>query len=552
MLKELHIHNFVIIDDLKVSFENGLNLITGETGAGKSILLRALSFIMGKRADTDVLFDKSKKCTIEGVFNTSHLKSFFEGHDIDFYEEAIIRREISGSGRSRAFINDTPVLLNVLQDLSEKLIEVHQQFDQLEIRKSEYQLALVDIMAGHQSKLIEYRNHYEKWNQKIKLLNEIKLKNTENQSKVDYLQFQFNELEQANIEEDEVEELTSKLSSLTQAEDIKSTLAQAEALLNRSESGYTDKVQELIYELQKYSGNQEISAFAERLNSVLIELQDISAEINSFNANLEYDEAEIRKMENRLDILQRLLHKHHVQSTQDLILLNQKIEEELEEISGGERKVEDLVAEIDEIEKSLRKQATKLSENRIAIAKKLSKDVTTTLRSLGMEKAKFDIEINVEKELNKNGQDRCQFLFSANEGITAAPLQKVASGGEISRLNLTIKSLVVNKIKLPTMVFDEIDAGVSGETAHRIGLLLERISKTQQIICITHSPQIATKNGRHFHINKQSTNGRTTSTISVLSDDNRTLEIAKMLDGDPPGEEAIINARALLTKKTST
>ena len=549
MLTHLSVQNYALIDTLEVDFSKGLTIITGETGAGKSILLGALGLIAGNRADVQSLNDKTKKCSIEASFNLKEykLKDFFSANDIDYEPVTVIRREINPEGKSRAFINDTPVTLNLLKELTEQLIDIHSQHQTLTINGSEFQLSVVDAYAQHDELLSQYHNNYKTYRTLKKLLTELTDKEAQAKKDADYFQFQFNELEDANLKPGDQNELEQELQTLSNAETIKLNLSKAAYGLNGGEQNLLSSLNEIrvaIASIAKYK--PEINELGNRINSTYVELKDVCNEIENLESEIIYDSSRIEEVTTRLDTLYRLQQKHQVKEVEALIALKNELSNKLLEFSSLETEIEKTKKELSTLEKVLLATAKKISDNRKSAIPKIEKDTAALLMSLSMPNAQLKIEHTVSDILNNNGLDVINFLFSANKGSDFKEINKVASGGELSRLMLSIKSLIAQLTALPTIIFDEIDTGVSGEVADKMGIIMSTISKNIQVITITHLPQIAGKGQSHLLVYKEDKNNKTYSNIKKLTNEERIYEIAKMLSTGTPSPTAIRNAEELL------
>lgn len=552
MLQKLSIRNYALIDSVELELDKGLNIITGETGAGKSIMLGALSLILGQRAETKYFFNQDKKCIIEGWFLLSdkQLQSLFQENDLDFYEENILRREISTDGKSRAFINDTPVTLGVMKQIGERLIDIHSQHATLEISDPSFQLSVVDTLAGHQQLLNDYRSKFKLYKQQQQHLATLQAKAAEARNKQDYEQFLFSELENANLRGEEQEQLETELQMLNNAESIKRSLLTGYNLLSEEETAALPVLKEVISQfnsIEKF--NSAYSALNERLRSVLIELKDISAEITDLEENIVFNPSRIEEVNTRLDLIYSLQQKHRVSTIEELLAIQQQLSENLANILSGDEEIEQLIKTIDLMQIELLQMAGQLSSNRSKSIGTAETSVGKVLQQVGMPNAKIKIEQRPADELNKDGKDLISLLFSANSGQPPAPVGKVASGGELSRLMLAIKSIMAKHTALPTLIFDEIDTGISGETALRVGDVIGELEKNMQVICITHLPQIAAKGNAHYFVYKNEQNQKTTTGIKRLDNATRVDVIAEMLSGKKPGISAMENAKDLLGYK---
>lgn len=550
MLQKLSIRNYALIDSLDITFGNGLNIITGETGAGKSIILGALSLILGQRVESKYFYNQDKKCVIEGVFKVSdhELKELFEAEDLDFSDENILRREIAIDGKSRAFINDTPVNLNTLKYIGERLIAIHSQHATLEINNSDFQLLVLDSVAGQQDLLTKYKSELKQLKLNEQTLRDLEDKALEASNKQDYEQFLFDELAAANLVSDEQNQLEQELQKLTHAEGIKISLNNCLQLLDESEHNVIGQLKEAAHTLKNVEQyDKEIEALAERLRSVNIDLKDISFELSKIEENTLHNAELLQTTQDRLNLIYTLQQKHKVSSVEELIVIKQQLEAGLSESASYHEKIDLLKKTIAQQQSDLFKQAKQISENRKKAAVKVQEHITEVLHNLGMPNARLLVDLQEENQLRKDGINQIGFLFSANLGQAPAPVQKIASGGELSRLMLAIKSLLAKNTSLATLIFDEIDTGISGETALKVGQVMEKLSENMQIISITHLPQIAAKGKNHYFVYKSEQDHKTSTGIKKLDDSERILAIAEMLSGKNPNEFALQNAKALLT-----
>ncbi len=549
MLNHLSIENYALIDKLDIDFSEGLSVITGETGAGKSILIGALSLILGKRADTQVLLNKSKKCIVEGSFNIKNygLDDFFKKYELDYENITILRREINKNGKSRAFINDTPVNLNLLKEFGDKLVDIHSQHNIITLNDSNFQLAVIDNYINHNELINNYKSEYFKYiNQKNKLKELIE---KENQLKTDqdYFKFQFDELENAQLIEGEQENIENELEILNHSEEIKSNLFKASQLLNNDENNLINSLSEvnsLIHQLAGYLDN--LKEIDERIVSNLIDLKDVADEIDKIESQINFDPAQIEKLNNRLDLIYHLQQKHRVTSITELIKIKEFFSGKLQGITSLDENIRKLRSDLNEQEKTLKKLANKISQNRKKAIPEIEKNIITILSRLAMPDAQIKITQSNLPDFNRDGIDKIKFLFNANKGGELNELSKIASGGELSRLMLSVKSLISQRNLLPTIFFDEIDLGVSGDIAGKVGDILLKMSKLMQVVAITHLPQIAGKGNEHLLVYKQTDEDSTKSKIKKIKDQERINEIAKMLSGDEITKAAIENAKELL------
>jgi DNA repair protein RecN (Recombination protein N) len=549
MLKKLHIQNYAIIDEIEINFSTQLNIITGETGAGKSILMGALSLILGERADTGALLKQDKKCFIEGIFSIDDKKEiqcFLKANDLDETDELVLRREISSNGKSRAFINDTPATLQQLKQLASLLVDLHQQFDTLELGDSDFQREVIDALANNQSNIELYQNLYRQWLQAKKELEELQKQKIDFNKEADYNQFLFDELNELNLQENELEELDNELKLLSNSESIKTTLEKVYFDLKGNEQPVVQLLKQLSNQLQTYASlNENIANIIQRLQSSQIELQDIAEEVDRINDSVNYDEKRIDFINEKISNGYKLFKKHGVKTTNELLFIQNELEKKLQAVLN----IDEGILKKEKEVTSLQIEATDLSE-KISIArnkqaKPLEEKVNALLIQVGMPNAKLKVDIK-ETDLNEFGKNRIDFLFDANKSNRFEPIRKVASGGELSRLMLCIKSLVAESIDLPTMIFDEIDTGISGEAAKQVGIIMKQLSDKRQVICITHQPQIAGKATAHFFVYKEIKADTIKTNIRLLNKDERIITIAQMLSGEKPTAAALANAREMI------
>jgi DNA repair protein RecN (Recombination protein N) len=552
MLQKLTINNYALIDNLEISFGKGLNILTGETGAGKSIILGALSLILGQRAESRYFFNQQKKCVIEGQFKIAdfQLKSFFEDNDLDYEAETVLRREISADGKSRAFVNDTPVNLNSLKQLGEKLIDIHSQHATLEINDPEFQLLVVDAVAKHDELLHDYQTKFRTYRKNTAKLNELIAESEKAKADLDYFQFQFDELEKASLHTDEQELLEKELYALNNAEEVKRSLFGAYYLMQESEAAALTQLREAGQQLgaiEKF--DSDVEQLHGRLNSTIIELKDIAAEIETIEQRTHTNEARVEEVNTRLSLIYNLQKKHRVNSNAELLEIQDDLSDKIQKVLFSDEAIEKLQKQLTADKTELEKLAAQLTANRSKAIPAIEKQVLASLAEMGMNNSALKIEITPlppSGGLGVNGADHIRFLFSANKGHALAEMSKVASGGELSRLMLSIKSLIAQYTALPTIIFDEIDTGVSGEVANKVGQIMEHLAQNLQVITITHLPQIASKGQNHYFVYKDDSAAITYTRIKQLDKQERVLEIAKMLSGDKPGESALQNAKELL------
>ena len=549
MLKQLQIKNYALIDELDIKFSNNLSVITGETGAGKSILLGALGLILGKRADVQTLQNKESKCIIEGSFQIGEyqLNSFFDSNDLDYEIETTLRREISPNGKSRAFINDTPVNLGQLKELGSHLIDVHSQHEALLLNSKSFKFSVIDSFAGHSDKLKQYKEHYSNLAESKKVLAELVEEQKQSKLDIDYFQFQLDELLEANIKPDEQEQIELELKTLSNAEMIKETLYQSFLSLSAEEDSLLDKFRLISSELNKVREfSKEIEAIAKRIDSTFIEVGDLASEIDSIQGAVSYDAEKIQIVNERLNSIYALQQKHQVNTNAQLLDVQLQLEIKLQGISSLQEAILKAANAVDELTKKVNLVGEKISTKRKQVIPKLQKAIIDLLHLVKMPHSNLSIELDSSDVPNQYGLDNIQLLFSANKGGDLQELSKVASGGELSRLMLCIKSITSEHIALPSIVFDEIDTGVSGEVADKMGTIMRKMGQKMQVISITHLPQIAGKGHDHFYVYKDERAGLTKSSIKKLNENERVDELAKMLSGAEMTNAAVENARELL------
>ena len=549
MLLQLNIQNYAIIDEIEINFSEKLNAITGETGAGKSILMGALNLILGERADSSVLMRTDKKCFVEGYFsvnNKDEVKNFLKENDLDNENELVLRREIAANGKSRAFINDTPATLQQLKALASLLVDLHQQFDTLELGDSDFQREVLDALANNGDKLSSYKNLYHKWQQSSKELQQLQQQKSNFNKELDYFQFLFYELNEASFKENELEQLDNELRLLSNAESIKTTLSKAYFDLKESEQPVLQTLKQIINQLNGYASyHTDISSIVERLQSTQIELQDIAGEIDHINDSVLYDEKRINLINDRIATGYKLLKKHGVKTTNELLQIQNELQQKLQAVLNIDEAITAKEKETEQLLKQANAVAEEISKARQAQTEPLIQQVNKLLIQVGMPNARIKIAIT-PASLNEYGKDNIEFLFDANKSNRFEPLRKVASGGELSRLMLCIKSLVAESIDLPTLIFDEIDTGISGEAAKQVGNIMKKLAVSRQVICITHQPQIAGKADAHFFVYKEIKNDAVKASIRLLTTDERITTIAQMLSGEKPTAAALQNAREMV------
>ena len=553
MLQQLHIHNYAIIDSLDINFSSHLNIITGETGAGKSILMGALNLILGERADTSVLLDKEKKCFIEGVFKTNHplVKEFLQKNELDCEAEMLIRREISSNGKSRAFINDTPVTLFQLKQLSSLIVDLHQQFDTLELNSNDFQREVIDALAGNLKMVEQYQHVFKKYRLVLQELEKLKSEQSTANKEFDYNQFLFDELNEADFKENEIENIEAEIKLMSNAENIKNTLSEIYFVMEESEQPLVQQLKSVNQKLQTLGKLlPEIENLSERLSSVQIELKDISSEIDAINGKVNYDEEKINQLNERMAAGYALLKKHNVNTTAELIEIKERLESELAKVINLSDSITEKEKQSKEYFEEALQKAKIISQKRQKEIEPFEEKVNKLLSQVGMPNAKIKVEIKEEERLNSFGNNSIEFLFNANlSGANRQfePVRKVASGGELSRLMLSIKSLVAKSVHLPTLIFDEIDSGISGEAARQVGIIIKELASAHQLIAITHQPQIAAKANTHFFVYKEIKEDKIITSIKILNADERITAIATMLSGKKPTAAAFENAKEMIT-----
>ncbi|KDN56402.1 DNA repair protein RecN [Flavobacterium seoulense] len=549
MITALSIKNYALIEKLTIDFSKGFSIITGETGAGKSIILGALGLVLGKRADLTSLKNKEEKCIIEAQFDISkyNLKAFFEANDLDYEEDTIIRREILPSGKSRAFINDSPVNLQELQDLGEFLIDIHSQQQTRELTDENVQFDIIDAIAVNSEIILNYQSLLKSYKSDKAQLNSLIKKQSESNKEQEYHTFLLNELLTAQLKQGEQEELESVFEQLNNVEIIKEAIDKSLAIANEEQFGVLNNLKEIKTAIQKIAPfATEYNELLERINSLAIEFDDISAEMNRHAEKITHDPEQLEQISQKLQLIYNLQKKHQVSTVDDLLAIQAKLENEVVELGNIEEEIAILNVRIQEKVAELDVLATTIHDNRIQSIPVLSEKMIAILATLGMPNTRFNIEVTQGESYFANGKDELQFLFSANKGTDFGLLKKVASGGEMSRIMLAVKAILAQYSKLPTLIFDEIDTGVSGEIAIKMGEIMKEMSKTMQIFAITHLPQIAAKGDAHFKVFKSTVADDTQSELKLLSDEERVVEIAQMLSGTIVSDSALNHAKALL------
>ena len=550
MLAKLFVHNYALIKGLDIELDNGLTIITGETGAGKSILLGALSLILGARADTSVLLDKNEKCVVEGIFHIGNynLKDFFDSYELDYEPVTILRREINPAGKSRAFINDTPVNVNVLKALGDKLIDIHSQHQSLMLNDNAFQLSVIDSFADISTQKAEYRNMFLNYRNHLREYNELKEKSDKNRSDLDYFQFQLRQLEEAGLKAGEQEELEREQELLTHSEEIKLALDKSVQIFSAEGNSVLPMLKEIIAVMGRIkSFLPDAEAIINRTDTAYIELSDLASDIERLSSRIDSDPDRLEKVNARLDLLYSLMLKHRVKNVDELLEKKREIETAIKSINTNDDRIKELETIIDKEKASLKHLAEIISAKRKTVIPEIERKVTTMLQQLGMPNAKFKITLSFLSEFTSSGVDFADFLFSANKQISPENLTKIASGGELSRVMLSLKALIVKNANLPAVIFDEIDAGVSGEIADKVGQILSEMGRYMQVINITHLPQVASRGTRHFHVYKDESGDTTITRIRLLNDEERVYEIARLLSGSEITETAVLNARELIT-----
>jgi DNA repair protein RecN (Recombination protein N) len=550
MLKQLYIKNFTLIDELDISFNPGFSVITGETGAGKSIILGAIGLLLGNRADTRQVKAGTERCIVEAHFDLHkyNLQTFFQEHDLDYDEQdCIVRREVSASGKSRAFINDSPVSLQQMKDLGERLVDIHSQHQNLLLRKEDFQLNVIDLMAGNERERNDYTTAYQSYTQARSQLQALKQQMQASHDNEDFLRFQQNELNDAQLTAGEQEELEEQSRLMSHVEEIKSALYESDNLLNADSTGIVNGLRTITNQLHSienvFPAAEEL---ASRTDECFIELKDISEEISNRLERVDFNPAELERINDRLDHLYSLQQKYHVSSVEELIDIKQNIDEQLSQIDNSDEQLKELQDQLIALESACQDKAKRLSATRQKAARKVEQAMKSRLVPLGIPNVRFEVSLS-EKPLSADGTDRVAFLFSANKSTALLPVSEVASGGEIARVMLSLKAMISGSVKLPTIIFDEIDTGVSGRVAEQMAAIMKEMGDAdRQVISITHLPQIAAMGATHYRVSKEERKQGTTSSMVMLSQEERISEIAQMLSGSNISEAAINNAKALL------
>ena len=549
MLQKLHIQNYAIIDELRIDFSNNLNIITGETGAGKSILMGALNLILGQRADNSALQQQGKKCIVEGYFsikNNSVAKKFFEANDLDFEEEILLRREIATGGKSRGFINDTPVNLSQLKELAVSLVDLHQQFDTLELSSENFQREVLDALADNAAALQQLKIKFAEYITAKKELETLQQQQAAANKELDYNKFLFDELEELSLKENELENLDAEIKLLSNAENIKQQLSSIYFQLKDNEQPIVQQLKVLqnkLNTLKQY--HPQIEELHQRINSAVLELQDVADELENIDTAIHYDAERIQAVNDRLSAGYKLLKKHGVNDTEQLLIIQQELQQKLDAVLNISSSIESLQKQTNLLFDECNAIAKTISANRAVQIKPFTQNVNKLLAQVGMPNAQIKVQLQ-QIALSVYGIDEIVFLFDANKSNRFEPLDKVASGGELSRLMLSVKSLVAQKLQLPTLIFDEIDTGISGEAAKQVGIIMKNLSTSHQLIAITHQPQIAAKATAHYFVYKQAVKDKIATTIRLLNNEERITIIAQMLSGEKPTAAAMENAKEMV------
>ena len=556
MLKELHIRNFALIDSLDIDFESGFSVITGETGAGKSIVLGAIGLLMGQRADTKAIKTDAQKCSIEAHFNLSayDMQEWFDENEIDFdADDCIIRRELTASGKSRGFINDTPATVHQMKELGEMLMDVHSQHQNLLLQKEDFQLNTVDIIANNTIERTEYTKAFNELHAAEKALAELKKNISENQKNEEFMRFQLDELTAADLIEGEQEKLEQEQESATHTEDIKSALYEADVLLNGDSNDIIGNLKQVCGSIESITKVfPQVEEISERLESAYIEIKDIASDISGALDDVDFDPERLEYINNRLDMFYSLEKKYSKSTVEELIEERDRLQKAVDAIDNSDEELKEQTAKVASLLKKAQQHADNLTKTRTKSAKTVEAEIHKRLTALGMPNVQFAVELTCNKSddsshLTKDGQDKIAFMFSANKGMVLRPVSQVASGGEIARVMLSLKAMISGAVKLPTSIFDEIDTGVSGKMAEKMADIMKEMGEAnRQVISITHLPQIAAKGSFHYKVEKHETENGTTSLMRRLNDEERVQEIAQMLSGENITDAALTNAKELL------
>jgi DNA repair protein RecN (Recombination protein N) len=550
MLSKLKIQNYALINDIEIELNGGFIVITGETGAGKSILLGALGLILGNRVDNTIFRNSDKKCIIEGVFELNNdYRDFFDANELDFATSTIIRREIYPDGKSRAFINDTPVQINVLKELSEKIIDVHSQHQTIRLNDPSFQLAILDTFAHNTEHVSNFRKQFREYKALTRKISELQLKEAKAKTDFDYISFQLNEIDKAELSPGEDSKLEEELDILNNAEKIQTVLTFIQSVLYEEEDSVNNRISEIIRQLSSVSKfSPDLEESHTRLNQLLPEIRDIYNVLTAFQSTVDIDQHKLEEVSNRLSLINHLLVKHQLQSVSELLDFANELRNQLKNIASIENEINNLKQQCDEIYTGLKNLSDLISTGRNDSITSICGDLILLLQGVGMKNAdiSFDLFQLEYSEMNENGRNNLNILFSSNKGIPLLPVNKVASGGELSRLMLCLKYILTESALLPTIIFDEIDMGISGEVAIQVGKMIRKLSGNHQVICITHLPQIAAMAGQHLMVYKTTDNNTTSTRIKYLANNERIFEIAKMIGGDNPAETHINTSRQLI------
>ncbi len=548
MLQNIYIKNYILISELNIEFNKGFTTITGETGAGKSILLGALSLLTGSRTDTSVLFNKEQKCIVEGFFELANynLQILFSDLDIDYDNTTIIRREINKNGKSRAFINDTPVNISTLKIVGEKLIDIHSQHNNLSLKDNSFYFQIIDSFSKLNKQIADYKAEFKIFGKKTKELNELKEQLAKEKQELDYYQFQFDTLNEANLIVDEQDELEQELKKLNNSEEIKQNLSKIYYELDESEESIILKLKEIENIFNKLNSLGIDGGYSKRIESIIIELKDMAEDSSSINNEIIFDTNKIEELNSRLNLIYELQHKYSVSTISELLYIKNEFEEKLLNFKANDTSLKKISTEVENLNKELFVKAKKISQIRNKTKTEIEVIINSNLFELGIKNAQFNIEIEQTETLTNNGIDKILFLFSANKNVPPADISKAASGGELSRIMLSLKNMLANSNNLPTIIFDEIDTGVSGDIASKMADIMQKLSKKTQVISITHLPQIAAKGNEHLIVYKVDINNTTETGIKKITGKDRVTELAKMLSGKNITEAAMQNATELL------
>jgi len=553
MLSKIFVQNYILIDSLEIAFDKNFSVLTGETGSGKSILLGALGLVVGNRADISVLKSDEQKCIIEAMFDIANydLRRYFEENEIDYDEQTVLRREISSQGKSRAFVNDTPVNLSVMRELGEKLIDIHSQYETLNLSNREFQLSLIDAVAQCHEKVNEYRHEWHQLLETQKKIELLKAKNLEFKEKHDFLSYQYQQLNTAKLQSDELDELEAEMKQLNNSELIIGNLSSIVSIAQHDDGGLLidlNRYEQLINELLDFL--PQAFEWKSRIESSKIEIQEVTREVERYTDSFEFDAQRLTQVSERISILYDLLHKHQKQNIDELIEMQEKLEKEISEFESFDLQLEELQKEEAAQKSVVTKLAKEISKARVAVFPEIEQNIVELLKQLGMPHARFKVGHQLI-EPGINGIDEIRLLFSSNKQIAPDEIGKIASGGELSRLMLALKTILSDRLDLPTIIFDEIDIGVSGEIADKMARIMAQMAQNMQVISITHLPQIAAQAHKHYLVYKEIENDASTTKIRMLNDEERVMEIAQMLSGEQLGKAAIENARELLSNKTT-